>query len=98
MAGLSTAKPLAYQVYRLHEELQGLIEERFSVLWPHSEELEARRKDVVAFLCPRGCPVDGKLLDQFPSLKVVSNHGVGCDHIDVSACSVRGITLGRQHS
>ena len=90
---MARAKPLAYQIYRLHEELQGLIEERFSVLWPHSPELEAKRKGVVAFLCPRGT-VDGKLLDKFPSLKVVSNHGVGCDHIDLSACSARGIKVG----
>ena len=72
-----------------------MIEERFSVLWPHSPELEARRKDVVALLSnwhPEN-HVDGKLLDQFPSLKVVSNHGTGCDHIDVSACSARGIKV-----
>ena len=65
------------------------------MLWPHSPELEARRKDVVAFLCPWGPGrLDGKRLDQFPSLKVVSNDGVGYDHIDISACSARGIKVG----
>jgi glyoxylate reductase len=38
--------------------------------------------------------VDAHLLDRLPSVRVVSNFGVGVDHIDVSAASVRRIAVG----
>ena len=39
-------------------------------------------------------PVDVALLEKLPSLKVVSNYGVGVDHIDRVACRQRGIPVG----
>ena len=38
--------------------------------------------------------VDGPLLDRAPQLKVVSNHGVGVDHIDLPAAEMRRIPVG----
>lgn len=38
--------------------------------------------------------VDGSLMDQFPDLRVISNHGVGVDHIDLKAAKERGIPVG----
>jgi glyoxylate reductase len=38
--------------------------------------------------------VDGSLLDRMPRVKVVSNHGVGVDHIDLAAAETRGIPVG----
>ena len=38
--------------------------------------------------------VDGPLLDRMPRVKIVSNHGVGVDHIDVAAAEARGIPVG----
>jgi len=38
--------------------------------------------------------VDGALLSRFPALKVVSNHGVGVDHIDLPAARARGLAVG----
>lgn len=38
--------------------------------------------------------VDAALLDRFPGLKVISNFGVGVDHIDVSAATQRMIPVG----
>lgn len=38
--------------------------------------------------------VDGALLDQLPSLKVISNFGVGVDHIDLKAAAARRIPVG----
>ncbi len=38
--------------------------------------------------------VDGPLLDRMPNVRVVSNHGVGVDHIDVPACAARKIPVG----
>ncbi|MEE3180639.1 MAG: D-glycerate dehydrogenase [Planctomycetota bacterium] len=39
-------------------------------------------------------PVTGALLDRLPRLLVVSNFGVGVDHVDVAACESRGIAVG----
>jgi glyoxylate reductase len=38
--------------------------------------------------------VDGALMDRMPRLKVISNFGVGVDHIDLSAARERGIPVG----
>ena len=38
--------------------------------------------------------VDDAMLDRFPGLKVISNYGVGVDHIDLIAAASRGIPVG----
>ncbi|XP_068682467.1 probable 2-ketogluconate reductase [Montipora foliosa] len=38
--------------------------------------------------------LDGKVMDLFPNLKVISSSSVGVDHIDVVAASERGIAVG----
>lgn len=38
--------------------------------------------------------VDGLLLDRLTGLKVISNYGVGVDHIDLAAARQRGIPVG----
>ena len=38
-------------------------------------------------------PIDARLLDALPSLKVVANVAVGFNNIDVAACSERGIVV-----
>ncbi|RUL87622.1 2-hydroxyacid dehydrogenase [Tautonia sociabilis] len=38
--------------------------------------------------------VDAEMLDRLPGLRVVSNYGVGIDHIDMAAASARGIPVG----
>lgn len=38
--------------------------------------------------------VDGSLLDRLPGVKVISNYGVGVDHIDLAAARERGIPVG----
>jgi glyoxylate reductase len=48
----------------------------------------------VAILVYGHPPVDGALMDACPNLKVISNHGVGVDHIDVAAATARGIPVG----
>jgi len=51
----------------------------------------ARCVAAVAYGHPR---CDGPLMDRMPNLKVVSNHGVGVDHIDVAAATTRGVPVG----
>lgn len=38
--------------------------------------------------------VDAALLDRLPRLRVISNYGVGVDHIDLAAAQARGIPVG----
>ena len=57
---------------------------------PQSEAL-ARAVAFITYGHPR---VDGPLMDRAPNLKVVSNHGVGVDHIDCDAAKARGIAVG----
>jgi glyoxylate reductase len=38
--------------------------------------------------------VDAALLDRLPGLKVISNYGVGVDHIDLADAAARGIAVG----
>jgi glyoxylate reductase len=38
--------------------------------------------------------VDGALLDRLPSVRIISNYGVGVDHIDLAAAAARGIAVG----
>ena len=38
--------------------------------------------------------INGSLMDRVPNLKVVSNFGVGIDHVDLAAASLRGIPVG----
>ncbi|MCA9063471.1 MAG: D-glycerate dehydrogenase [Planctomycetaceae bacterium] len=38
--------------------------------------------------------IDGAFLDRCPQVRVVSNHGVGVDHIDVAAATQRNVAVG----
>jgi glyoxylate reductase len=38
--------------------------------------------------------VDAAMLDRLPDVRVISNFGVGVDHIDVAAAAARGIPVG----
>ena len=57
---------------------------------PGSSALER----AVAFITYGHPRVDGPLMDRAPNLKLVSNHGVGVDHIDCAAAKSRGILVG----
>ena len=52
-------------------------------------------QEQVAGMYTYGHPtVDGDMLDRFPGLKVISNYGVGVDHIRVDDARHRGIPVG----
>src|SRR4051794_24088650 len=38
--------------------------------------------------------VDGTILDRLPNVKVISNYGVGVDHIDLAAARARKVPVG----
>ncbi|MEO2014359.1 MAG: D-glycerate dehydrogenase [Fuerstiella sp.] len=66
---------------------------RFEVrpLEPASDDDCAQAIAVVAYSHPT---VDGPLLDRCSRVKIISNHGVGVDHIDVAAAQQRGVLVG----
>jgi glyoxylate reductase len=60
--------------------------------WEAAESAEAER---IAAIYTYGHPlVNAALLDRLPGVRVISNFGVGVDHIDVSAATARGIPVG----
>jgi glyoxylate reductase len=64
-------------------------------VWPADvaalEALLPRMDALFTYGHPR---VDGPLMDRIPGLKVISNFGVGVDHIDLPAARERGIPVG----
>ncbi len=42
--------------------------------------------------------VDGPVMDRLPGIRIISNYGVGVDHIDVKAAAERGIPVGNTPS
>jgi len=77
----------------LPDELKRLIEKEFETIYWESPERDKRKREVQALII-RDEIVDGDLLNEFPSVRVISNHGVGVDHIDLNACRSRGIRVG----
>lgn len=60
---------------------------------PSRAELVTLAKGADGLLTLLSDRVDGALLDQLPSLRVVSNYAVGFDNIDVPACTARGVAV-----
>lgn len=61
--------------------------------WDDSPSSSALAR-AVAFITYGHPRVDGRLMDRTPNLKLISNHGVGVDHIDCEAARSRGILVG----
>jgi glyoxylate reductase len=77
-------------------------------LAPAIETLLAGKVEVLSWLATQGPPrddiaalytyghplVDGAMLDRLPRLRVISNYGVGVDHIRLTEAAARGIPVG----
>jgi glyoxylate reductase len=62
---------------------------------PSREVLLERVRSVDGLLCLLTDRIDGQVMDAAgPELKVISNHAVGFDNIDVAAATARGIPVG----
>jgi len=76
----------------LDETVLGLMANRVELLpW---DTTPAPGKTVEAIYTYGHPLVDGAMLDRFPALKVVSNYGVGVDHIRLADAAARGIPVG----
>jgi glyoxylate reductase len=71
------------------ELLAGQVE-----LLPWSVGIEGSRDPVAGIYTYGHLAVDGPMMDRLTGLKVISNYGVGVDHIDVRAAAQRGIPVG----
>lgn len=75
-------------------EVIELLGDEFEVVpWNDAPDPEKLSK-CVAVLAYSHPTCDGALMDRMPGLKVISNYGVGVDHIDVAAAGNRGIPVG----
>jgi len=59
------------------------------------KKLKKELADADVLIVRSGIPVDADLLDIGQNLKIVGRAGAGIDHIDVDACSERGIVVMR---
>ena len=77
----------------LDATIEGLLRDRVEILpWSIAE---AGSDEPVAGVYTYGhVPVDGAMLDRLPGLKVISNYGVGVDHINLADAEARGIPVG----
>src|SRR3954449_8695924 len=73
----------------LVELLRGNVE-----VLPWRLALEGAREPIQGLFTFGHPSVDGALLDRLPGLRVISNYGVGVDHIDLTAAAARGIPVG----
>ncbi|HEY7309633.1 MAG TPA: D-glycerate dehydrogenase [Gemmataceae bacterium] len=64
------------------------------VLLPWSASREAGSEFIEAIYTYGHPTVDAGLLDRLPAVRVISNFGVGVDHIDATAATARGIAVG----
>src|SRR5947209_14947473 len=69
--------------------LRGVVE---ILPWPTA--LEGRHESVRGLYTYGHPHVDGAMLDRLPGLKVISNYGVGVDHIDLAEARARGVPVG----
>ena len=89
-----TNPPILVMGDRLPPLLRDILGPQIEVLeWDESPQSAALASAVgmITYGHPR---VDGPLMDRMPHLKIISNHGVGVDHIDVAAARERGIPVG----
>lgn len=71
------------------ETLNGEVE------WlPWETALEAQREDIDAVYTYGHPKVDAAMLAELPNVRVISNYGVGVDHIDLKAAAERNIPVG----
>jgi glyoxylate reductase len=92
--------PSVYVTRRLMQPLVAELERSFALSshdsdWPPArEELLARVAGIGGLLAMSSDAVDGELLDAAgPGLRIVANHAVGFDNVDLEAASERGVLV-----
>ncbi len=78
----------------LPQPMLGMLGDEYDVFQWDLSKGSAALDTCVAVITYGHVAVDGALMDRMPRLKVISNHGVGVDHIDVAAATERGLPVG----
>jgi glyoxylate reductase len=77
----------------LDATIEGLLRDRVEILpWTVAES--GSDAPVAGIYTYGHVHVDGALMDRLPALKVISNYGVGVDHINLEDAAERGIPVG----
>ena len=94
-------KPKVFVTRKIpHKGLELVIESCQADVWedelpPSHEAILERGRGVDGLLCLLTDQIDVEIMDAAgPGLKVISNHAVGFDNIDVHAATLRGIPVG----
>lgn len=94
-------RPRVFVTRIIPEKGQALVTEFCEAeIWPEEtppsrETLLERVRGVDGLLCLLTDRIDGEVMDAAgPGLKVISNHAVGVDNIDLPAATARGIPVG----
>jgi glyoxylate reductase len=90
---------MAYQVLTnavLSPQILGMLEPACEIrIWARDGSDDTAVLAAAEGLFVYGHPkVDGAVMDSMPNLRVISNFGVGVDHIDLNAAQQRGIPVG----
>jgi glyoxylate reductase len=92
-------KPKVFLTRRMPSAVMERLERETDLAW-HEEDRAATKAEIIAGLKGRDAlfcnildRVDSELLGRCPGLKVVANFGVGFNHIDVAAATVRQIPV-----
>ena len=78
----------------LPPQLIDMLGDDFQVVEWDDEPGDAALAECVGVIAYSHPAVDGPLMDCMPRLQVISNHGVGVDHVDIAAADSRGIPVG----
>ena len=93
LAKPSTGLPRILADLPVSETIERLLAGRVELLpWQAAQQASAR--SITGIYTYGHVRVDASLLDRLPQVRVISNFGVGVDHIDVSAAAARGIAVG----
>jgi glyoxylate reductase len=77
----------------LDTTISGLLDGHVHIL-PWQVALDGSREPVDGIYTYGHPKVDGPMLDRLPGVRVISNYGVGVDHINLDAAAVRSIPVG----
>jgi glyoxylate reductase len=90
---MSVRLPLVVADTPLNTTIEDLLRGQVEILsWSAAE---AGSDELVVGMYTYGhVAVDDAMLDRLPGLRVISNYGVGVDHIDLEAAATRGIPVG----
>lgn len=93
LAKPSKSSPRILADLPVSETIERLLAGRVELLpWQAAQQAAAR--SITGIYTYGHVRVDASLLDRLPAVCVISNFGVGVDHIDVAAATARGIAVG----